>query len=129
MKALYLGMLLASAGAVSASLDEFQWKKRILVVAGDAGDVAERLAGETGGLSERDVEVFFIDGPGEGPGPVLEQELRERLGLRKGEAEVVLLGKDGVTTRRWRPAEFLIRRLYAAIDAMPMRREEMKERE
>jgi hypothetical protein len=50
------------------------------------------------------------------------------LKLRDGVAEVLLLGKDGQTTVRWKAAEFTVEALFARIDAMPMRRAEMRER-
>ena len=127
MKAIHISMLLATA--VSAeTLADFRWEKRLLVVTRSTPAIQKMLAAEKAGLAERDLEVFVLDGPGRPPGAALAKQLREKLKPRKDVPEVLLLGKDGQTTLRWKAADFTPAALYASIDAMPMRQREMKER-
>lgn len=122
-------ILVCSCLAVSAqALEDYQWKKRILVVSHGNKETAAALAAATAGLVERDVEVFVLCGPlgnGKVPEAALALQLRERLKIQPDGPEVVLLGKDGRTTVRWEIGKFTVAALFASIDAMPMRRREM----
>lgn len=124
-----LGLLTITAAA--QTLEEFQWKKRLLVVTESNDALSRKLVAEQAGLAERDIEVFILKGPaapGKLPGAALGQALRKRLKVRDGVAEVLLLGKDGRTTLRWKEDDFSIASLFAKIDAMPMRIQEMQGR-
>lgn len=117
--------------AATQTLDDFQWEKRLLVITESSDALSRKLIANQVGLAERDIEVFVLKGPvapGKSPGAALSQELRERMKIRDGAAEVLLLGKDGRTTVRWNTADFSIASLFAKIDAMPMRRREMRDR-
>jgi hypothetical protein len=128
MKFPTLLLFLTITGVSAETLDDFRWKHRLLVVTGGPATMRAQLAREAAGLTGRDVKIFILDEPEKAPGKVLAGELQERLQLRDGVAEVLLLGKDGQTTVRWKAAEFTVEALFARIDAMPMRRAEMRVR-
>jgi hypothetical protein len=128
MKLPLLCLLLTVSGIVAETLDDFRWKQRLLVVKGGPAALRAELAKQEAGLIERDVKVFILDDPAQTPDKALAAELRDRLRIRDGVAEVLLLGKDGQTTLRWKADEFTVAALFAKIDAMPMRKAEMLER-
>lgn len=128
MKLPALLLFLTMAGISAETLDDFRWKHRLLVVTGGPAAMRVQLVREAAGLTGRDVKIFILDEPEKAPGKALAAELRERLKFRDGVAEVLLLGKDGQTTVRWKAAEFTVEALFARIDAMPMRKAEMRER-
>ncbi len=122
---LFLGLM---SPVTAATLEDYRWKKRLLVVTDGTDELAARLARSKDGLAERDLEVFVLRGPlgiGKNPAAGLEKELQERLKVVPDVPEVILLGKDGRTVLRWRAERFTVDILFAAIDAMPMRRQEM----
>ena len=128
MKFSLLCLLLTASGMAAESLNDFRWKKRLLVVTGGPAALRTELSKQEAGLVERDVRVFILNEPGKAPDKALAAELRDRLKIRDGVAEVLLLGKDGQTTLRWKADEFTIAALFAKIDAMPMRKAEMQGR-
>lgn len=124
-----LGFLTMTAAA--QTLDDFQWKMRLLVVTESNDALSRKLVAERAGLAERDIELFILKGPaapGRLPGAALGRALRKRLEARDGVAEVLLLGKDGRTTLRWKVGDFTLASLFAKIDAMPLRSREMRDR-
>ncbi len=124
--AAYLGSLGATpavAGSVLDQLRSLRDKARPIVIVSDAPDdprAATQLsaldrAGR--GLADRDMRVLREARAG---GP-----LRAALGLADHGFAVVLLGKDGTVKEVWHaPVEPV--RVFALIDAMPMRRREMR---
>jgi hypothetical protein len=129
MKSVLCLMMLGVSLISAETLDDFKWKKRILVVTRSNAELEQVLKADHSGLGERDLEVFVLDGEpevGKSPEPALAKELRTRLKVNDEIAEVLLLGKDGRTTLRWKLADFTTAKLFAAIDAMPMRKQEMK---
>jgi hypothetical protein len=128
MKLPLLCLLLTVSGIAAEALDDFRWKQRLLVVTGGPAALRTELDKQEAGLIERDVRVFILDEPARAPDKTLATELRDRLKIREGVAEVLLLGKDGQTTLRWKADEFTVAALFAKIDAMPMRKAEMRER-
>ena len=123
VKILLLSICLTHAMAAE-TLNDFLWKKRLLVVTGQPAATRASLDSSKAGLSERDIRIFFLSEPG--IDPALARQLRERLKVRPGVEEVLLLGKDGRTTLRWKVGKFTIADLFANIDAMPMRKSEMR---
>lgn len=128
-----MGVALALAGAAEGGaaqdpLAPHRWQARVLVVAAPDGNDArlqaqcEAVAAAQAGFTERDLVV--VDAVGPGPEAAA---LRRRLGLPEGAFRAVLVGKDGeakITAAEPIPPE----RLFATIDAMPMRRDEMRAR-
>ncbi len=130
---LTLGIAFALAGgakgiAAPDPLAAHRGTSRILVVAApderDPALVAQReaLAAARPALRERDLVVVEAVGTG-----TEAAALRRRLGLPERGFRAVLVGKDGgpklTATEPVAPE-----RLFATIDAMPMRRDEMRER-
>jgi hypothetical protein len=124
-----LGLAILAAGAASAGpLDAYRDRARVLVVsAPDAGDAhlkAQRaaLGSARGGVAERDLVVLEAVGSG-----AEARALRARLGLPADSFRAVLVGKDG-GAKLTAEEPIAPQRLFATIDAMPMRRVEMRER-
>ncbi|AWN44282.1 hypothetical protein DK389_00510 [Methylobacterium durans] len=104
------------------------WKSRILVVSAPVPEDArlraqrEALASAQAGSGERDLVTLEAVGGG-----AEAEALRRRLNLPADAFRAVLVGKDGgakLQSAEPIPPE----RLFATIDAMPMRRDEARER-
>lgn len=107
---------------------DFRWKSRLLVVSGADEGFVRGLEGVRVGLEERDVRVFVLGGVGGeeyGAGAEFLVDFEERFSPKEG--MVYLIGKDGVTTVVWGVEDFTFGELFRRIDAMPMRRREMRE--
>ncbi|GEP00074.1 DUF4174 domain-containing protein [Methylobacterium haplocladii] len=127
--ALAFGAIAVGSAATAAgadSIDGYRWKSRLLVLASaDAADPMlraqrEALATVRNGASERD--LVTVEAVGREPKAVA---LRRRLGLPDDGFRAVLIGKDGgakLTSDR----PIAPQTLFSTIDAMPMRRGEMK---
>ena len=115
-----------AAGPSGSTLDQLRSlrdKARPIVIVSDAPDdprVSEQVSAldhARRGLVARDIEVLREARTG--------GALREALGLPDHGFAVVLVGKDGSPKRVWHvPVEPA--RVFALIDAMPMRRREMR---
>lgn len=122
-----------TSGAYAAipSLEQFQWKDRVIVIFSDeknerAARQENMLLAERPGLAARDVvvlrvrgdEIFFLFGAGEA---IDGARLREEFdGPVPGEFAMELVGKDG--TAKLKVAEPVsAAELFAIIDSMPMR--------
>jgi hypothetical protein len=121
-----------------AVIEPYRGKYRVLVVfAPSRQDVhckeqSELLVTETAGLNERDVILIFAlaDGKGWRVGTHLfsggdEHALRRRYGVGPRQFRVILIGKDGHEAYSSRQP-ISSARLFGLIDAMPMRRAEMR---
>jgi hypothetical protein len=113
----------------SDPLKPFQWKFRLVVVsapvATDPALVAQLrlLAHDPEGQADRDLKLIRLVGR-EGDG-VDAQALRERLSMAPDRFELVLVGLDGtIALRRRQP--LMLEELFARIDSMPMRREQLR---
>lgn len=129
---LFLPAIILSATALFAqdSIEDFHWKNRLLVFSEMNEATLSKLAAENADLSERDLKVFILNGAGQKAHPANERlanNFLDRLAPTDGEPTAYLIGKDGRTTLKWKLADFTFAKLYAAIDAMPMRRREMGE--
>jgi hypothetical protein len=85
------------------------------------------LRGHEAELKERDVVVVFVPVAGSGDQPSNRhlQELRREFHVAAPEFTVVLVGKDGGEKFRSH-VPVTIEKLNAVIDAMPMRRQEVR---
>lgn len=123
-----LGLAVLGTGAAAGPLDAYRGRARVLVVsAPDASDphlTAQRsaLSSATGATAERDVVVLEAIGPG-----AAARSLRAQLGLPAHAFGAVLVGKDG-GAKLIAERPIALRTLLATIDAMPMRRAEMRSR-
>lgn len=117
--------ILMATGALAASpgLEAYRWKARPLVIlAPDAQDPRyvqqmTALSAARAGLEERDMVVLPALGP--------DAPLRARVGSGGAAFQVVLVGKDGHVASRW-TAPVALTEVFALIDRMPMRRDEMR---
>jgi len=129
-----ISLIIFTSSMLSAQdkISDFQWKSRLLILSGATEESVELLGSAGTGLGERDLKVFILSGSGQrgyAASPALAKELETRLSPPEGEAMVYLIGKDGKTTIRWSLGEFTIGKLFASIDAMPMRKREIREAE
>lgn len=145
MKTLALAALLTGlslAPLAAGPLSAYQWKNRLLVL-DFPGTEAAALAGwekqlrqSAAGLKERDLLVLHLGELGHKGksyatplSPESRVVLRRQFGLgeKSTSASVILVGKDGGTKSVQR-RNFKLASFFALIDAMPMRREEMRGR-
>lgn len=114
------------AEAAENPLARYRWSARVVVISApgpdDASLIAQRaiLAKAGTGLKERDLVI--LEAVGETREAVA---LRRRLGLPAGAFRAALIGKDG-GVKRVEAAPLPVQDLYETIDAMPMRRDEMR---
>lgn len=118
------------------AMNIYRWKHRpLLVFAPDGTDPDLQrqraiLDGDTAGLRDRDMVVNYVVGntieARLGPAPGLDAaELRRRFGVPQDEFRAILVGKDGGSKLVGREP-LTVSRLFSTIDAMPMRRDEMR---
>ena len=112
-----------------------RWSRRLLVLTAEGPEAAVQrslVAAEQEGLEDRDLTVFVVGAEVQvvagnrttDPLPAA-TAFRQRFGLPDRGFQVVLVGKDGgVKLRRDEP--LAPRDLWSVIDAMPMRRREMR---
>ncbi|MHB8284462.1 MAG: DUF4174 domain-containing protein [Caulobacteraceae bacterium] len=119
-------------GAMGNPLKAFQWKARVLVISAPSKtdrqylEQAQILHHDPDGQKDRELEVIPLLGDGEGM-PFDVAALRERLSLPPDKFEAVLVGKDGTVVLR-RHGPIALGELFTRIDAMPMRRAELRKR-
>lgn len=119
-------------GAAPDPLKPLRWKARVLVVSAPRAEDPELrgqdtiLGADVAGQEDRDLKVIRLVGS-QGPAGLDACALRERLSLPPDRFEVVLVGKDGaIVMRRRQPIP--LGELFDRIDAMPMRRDELRKR-
>jgi len=132
--ALFITFLLCS-DMVTGYLDQFKWKKRILLVfespTKEATAEFEALIKENEGeLEERDLIIFIVRSSNIDTYlttqilDVSPSKIRVDFGVSLTEQSVVLIGKDGtVKLRETLPTS--LDKIFDTIDQMPMRQEEM----
>ncbi|UMY18406.1 DUF4174 domain-containing protein [Methylobacterium organophilum] len=123
-----LAALLAGGAADGDPLAAHQWRSRVLVLSAPGAEdktlraQREALASARTRLRERDLVV--LEAVGSSADAV---RLRRRLGLSAEAFHAVLVGKDGgvkLSSQEPIPPQTL----FSTIDAMPMRRDEMRRR-
>jgi hypothetical protein len=131
-----IALMLALSGAEAYDLGQHQWRHRLLILVAPGGDdplLAEqrrRIAQRRDAMLERDLLVFQIlrdrglAGERGLPAGMLTQ-LREQLDVTADDRLMILIGKDGGVKRR-APLSTDLAEIFSQIDAMPMRREEMR---
>ena len=127
---------LRSAGRTA--LEKYRWEHRLLLVfAPDADSTLylrqqQMLLDSKPGLNERDIVVIsvlraVVEVGGKPDAAASSVELRDAFNVSPHEFRVVLIGKDGgVKLRQEEPISMAD--LFALIDAMPMRKQEMGRR-
>lgn len=132
------GIMLASTISPQAAeaMSAYRWTYRpVVVIAGSGSDAAlaeqrRIFATARTGLSDRKVVVVWVVGSTVraelGPPPGLTAaQLRARFGTTAEGFHIALVGKDG-GTKLARSAPLGAAQLFRTIDAMPMRRDEMR---
>ena len=117
-------------------LVDYLWKNRILLVFAPSRNdqtveaLRRGFAEQTAGVSDRDlllIEVIERDGVRVGNRRYAEASgahLQQQLQIEPGSTVLVLVGKDG--TEKLRKTTLRLDELFAVIDAMPMRRQEIE---
>jgi hypothetical protein len=132
------GLTLVVATAIGASepLDALLWDARPLVVFADRPDapavmtLKHRIEADADAFEDRRMVLVEVYGDAGriGDRPLTAEQsvaLRERFMPPEGEATIILLGLDGGEKTR-AGADAPISDLFALIDSMPMRREELR---
>ena len=132
-------MIMASSVGLAATspLDSYRWQSRLVVMAAGASDpqvAAQRAqwSSDRAGWRDRDLRLVEVTGDevriDEEPTGLAGDGVRAGLGLPVDRFEAVLVGFDGGVKAR-RSTAFENATLYATIDSMPMRRQELRRRD
>lgn len=117
--------LMSVATFAANNLASYEWKSRVLVVLAPSetdGQLKKQqsiVAEAATGFSERDLTVVTeirVEGP-----------LHRQFAAKGSDFQVLLIGKDGQTALR-RSKAITAEELFEIIDAMPMRRDEVRRR-
>lgn len=130
---------LALAPAFAYDLSQHLWRDRLLVLVADDpqnSDFVEQLRTleqERAGVADRDLRIFrlvaydgWIDQNALSKEDVA--QLRRTFGVPIGQEQLILVGLDGEIKRRAKLSTEILE-VFAEIDAMPMRRNELRARE
>lgn len=122
---LLAGVMLMTGQSHASPLDDLRWKSRVLVVVAPAGDSAAEqqraiYQAATAGMSER--AIVLEEAVGESDRA---RQIRSRLSADGKRFQVFLIGKDGHTALSSNKP-LSADDLFARVDAMPMRRDEMR---
>lgn len=121
-------------------LFDYQWENRLLLIfaPGQQSELYKRqvreLRGDEPGLKDRDMKIFNLfaeEGSFVGDQPLMTSEaetLYQQYEIAFDEFAVMLIGKDGTEKLR-QHSVLATQKLFAVIDAMPMRRREMRQRD
>jgi hypothetical protein len=125
--------------ANSLDLSQFQWKNRLLFLFAPNRNhplfepLHQSLAAQKTEAADRDLVIFEIleSGPSSMNANYLDPEaansLRKKFDVPRGRFAVILVGKDGGTKLN-RQDQTQLEVVFALIDAMPMRQEEMRQK-
>jgi hypothetical protein len=128
-----------NANAEPLDLSQFQWKNRLLFLfAPNRNDpmfvsLHNSLSAQRAAVVDRDLVIFEIleSDPSSMNTQSLPSDsalfLRKQYNVNPGEFAVLLVGKDGAIKLK-RQDETRLEDIFALIDAMPMRREEMRQK-
>jgi hypothetical protein len=127
------------AAAQTPDLSRYQWKNRLLFLFAPSRShpmfdaLHQSIVVQAAEVFDRDLVVFEIldSGPSSASTAGIDSEtahmLRDRFNVNRGEFKVVLVGKDGGTKLN-RKNQTHLKDIFDLIDAMPMRREEMRQK-
>jgi len=125
--------------ALSMDLNQFQWENRLFFIfAPQEGDaffqaLQSEISTQPDEISERDLVVFkiFETGPSYMEttriDPRTAAAVRTRFAAPLGQFTCILVGKDGGTKLK-RHSPVKLEEVFDLIDAMPMRRQEMRQK-
>ena len=127
------------ANGQSSMLEQYRWENRIVLIFGSRAvasvekQIAE-LKSAPEGISDRDLLIFHIEQEvhllngksSQALAPA--QRFRDKYNVPEDEFRYILLGKDGGV--KYNKKDFVSNEtLFSIIDAMPMRKREMREEE
>jgi hypothetical protein len=123
--AAFFGAIVVMHGADAAFFDEHLWKERLLIVSApdDTSAVQEQrrvYRSAADGMSER--QILLVEALGDSD---RSRQLRTKVSADGKRFQVFLVGKDGhtaISSDKPLSAEYL----FGKVDAMPMRRDEMR---
>jgi len=132
---IFLFLLSLTMNQSTDPLSGYRWENRILLIFANEKEQSEvknqlqHFKTHHAGLKERDLILFEVYGDkGSGPEGTLESEEVDYLQSRfnpQGDYTIILVGKDG--GEKLRQSKLLDhKKLFATIDAMPMRQSEMR---
>lgn len=125
--------------ATRIELSQFHWKNRLLFLFAPKRShpvfdtLHKSIAAQQAEVEDRDLLVFEIleSDPSvmnsDRLDPQTAQYLRKKLDAPRGEFTVILIGKDGGVKLK-RQEKIQLEDIFALIDAMPMRQEEMRQK-
>ncbi|HEY9670230.1 MAG TPA: DUF4174 domain-containing protein [Waterburya sp.] len=131
----------ANAGGSKVAFDmkTYQWKNRLLLVFSPSANSPayqkqmQLFQSQQAGFQERDLLLveLLAEGTSRASGQILDKgdvaKMRSRFNIAPQDFRVILVGKDGTAKRRdSNPVQPKV--IFNEIDAMPMRRREMRER-
>jgi hypothetical protein len=131
--------LVVQKGAASMDLNQFKWKNRLLFIFSPQSsdslfmDLQSEISTQSSEIIDRDLIVFKIFENGLSFMNTTEihsdlaQNIRKQFTVSPGLFTVILVGKDGGVKLR-RNAQVNLKDIFALIDAMPMRQEEMRQK-
>jgi hypothetical protein len=118
-------------------LSQFQWKNRLLFLfapnrSHPLFDVLQKsIAVQQAEVTDRDLVIFEILETGSSRmdtsdfDPQMAQSLRDKFDVSPGQFALILVGKDG-SVKLNRQEQTRLEDIFALIDSMPMRRQEME---
>lgn len=140
MTAVVAFSLFGGKDALSMELNQFQWKNRLLFLFAPEhsnslfSDLQSEIVAQKNGVQDRDLVVFEIieSGPSFMNTTRLDVQmaatLRKQFDVSPGRFTVILVGKDGGVKLK-RHTRIKLNDIFALIDAMPMRQEEMRQKD
>ena len=127
------------AKAMSIDLSQFKWKNRLLLIFAPNDNhplfaaLHESLSAQKPEVADRDLIVFEVLESGQSRmnmehlEPQSTDFLRKRFDVHQRQFTVILVGKDGGVKLN-RQDKIDLQDIFALIDAMPMRQEEMRQK-
>lgn len=124
-----IGLFATAVVSQTPDLNALRWNKRALLLfapSANNGQIIQQkqmLDSHSAGLEERDLKVFEITGSSQA-----DEQLRGRFHVKTDSFTVVLIGKDGSQKlKRSQPTN--AEDIFKLIDSMPMRKEEMRQKQ
>ena len=116
-------------GSLKEKLYQYTWKKRVLLIVAPSSTDEQLLKQkdilhkQVSGIEDRDMEVIYL--PLNTISATDKEHLAQQFDIRQSGFYAILIGKDGgEKLRSQTPME--TDQLFGTIDAMPMRKQEMK---
>jgi len=129
MLLLTIGLFVTTVVFQTPDLNALRWNNRVLLLFAPSTNndqiiqQKQMLDSHSAGLEERDLKVFEITGSSQA-----DEQLRGRFHVKADSFAVVLVGKDGSQKlKRSQPTD--PEEVFKLIDSMPMRKEEMRQKQ